>query len=125
MVTGFIGLGVMGYQMALNLARKMPPGKDGGSGGETVAQKLLVFDVDKNRTDSFIKAAEGKAEAAKDIAEVGGRAGVVFLSLPTSHIVREVVLDGPGCLAAVMKGGVVADTSTTEGAVVKAIAAAL
>jgi 2-hydroxy-3-oxopropionate reductase len=123
MVTGFIGLGVMGYNMALNLARKMPPGKDGGSG--EAAQKLLVFDVDKNKTGFFIKAAEGKAEAAKDIAEIGGRSGLVFLSLPTSQIVREVVLDGPGSLARVMKGGIVADTSTTEGSVVKAMAATL
>jgi 2-hydroxy-3-oxopropionate reductase len=119
MVTGFIGLGVMGYQMALNLARKMPPGKDGEP------QKLLVFDADKNKTDSFINAAEGKAEAAKDAAEIGSRSGLVFLSLPASQIVREVVMDGTGSLAKVMKGGIVADTSTTEVTVVKAIAATL
>jgi 2-hydroxy-3-oxopropionate reductase len=113
----------MGCNMALNLARKMPPGKDGGN--DETAQKLLVFDADKNKTDFFIKAAEGKAEAARDIAEIGSRSDLVFLSLPTSQIVRDVVLDGAGSLVKVMKGGIVADTSTTDGAVVKALAAAL
>jgi 2-hydroxy-3-oxopropionate reductase len=120
MITGFIGLGVMGYNMALNLAQKMPADKDG------TAQKLLVFDVDKNKTDSFVKAAGEKAGAAKDIAEIGGRVDLVFLSLPTSQIVREVVLDGAGSLAKVLKAGaIVADTSTTEVTVVKAMAAKL
>jgi 2-hydroxy-3-oxopropionate reductase len=119
-VVGFIGLGVMGYNMALNLAQKMPAGEEGGG------PKLLVFDVDKERIASFVKAAGGKAGAAKDIAETGSRADVVFLSLPTSRIVQEVVIDGAGSLAGVMKaGGVVADTSTTEVTVVKALAAKL
>jgi 2-hydroxy-3-oxopropionate reductase len=120
MTTGFIGLGVMGYNMALNLALKMPAGKDGA------AQKLLVFDVDKDKTDSLVKAAGEKAGAARDIAEIGERSDLVFLSLPTSQIVREVVLDGPGSLAQVLKAGaIVADTSTTEVTVVKAMAAKL
>jgi 2-hydroxy-3-oxopropionate reductase len=123
MVAGFIGLGVMGYNMALNLARKMPAGQGGQDG---LDQKLLVFDVDKDRMVSFIQAAAGKAEAVRDIAEIGSRSDLVFLSLPTSQIVREVVMDGNGSLAGVMKrGGVVADTSTTEAAIVKAMAAKL
>jgi 2-hydroxy-3-oxopropionate reductase len=124
MVTGFIGLGVMGYNMALNLALKMPAGKDGEK--DKTGQKLLVFDADKNKTDSFVKAAWEKAGAAKDIAEIGGRADLVFLSLPGSQIVREVVLDGSGSLAKTLKaGGIVADTSTTEVNVVKDLAAKL
>jgi 2-hydroxy-3-oxopropionate reductase len=122
MVTGFIGLGVMGYPMALNLARKLPAGK----AGEERGPRLLVFDVDKEKTDSFVEAAGGKAVAAEDIARIGASADLVFLSLPSSAIVRDVVLDGAGSLAKTLRpGGIVADTSTTEVTVVRDLAAAL
>jgi 2-hydroxy-3-oxopropionate reductase len=124
MVTGFIGLGVMGYNMALNLAQKMPAGKDGE--GDRAGHKLLVFDVDKDKTGSFVKAVGEKAAAAEDIAEIGRRSDLVFLSLPTSRIVSEVVLDGSGSLAKTLKpGAIVVDTSTTEVRVVKDLAAKL
>jgi len=113
-VAGFIGLGVMGQSMAGHLARKFPE-----QGGE-----LLVFDVDRSKVDSLVK---GFAEntggtairnvtvtPAGSIAEIGKKADIVFLSLPTSEIVRDVVLGDGGLAESLRARSIVADTSTTE-----------
>ncbi len=106
---GFIGLGVMGHSMALHLAMKLP---------HEAERKILVFDVDKAKVDALKDASEksgcGVHICAGTTAEIGREADIVFLSLPTSAIVREVIL-GEGGLAAFLKpGSIVADTSTTE-----------
>ncbi|MDR3139130.1 MAG: NAD-binding protein, partial [Treponema sp.] len=101
---GFIGLGVMGQAMARNLARKYPG--------------LLVFDADPGKTASL---PGDIAEAAPGIAELGRRADLVFLSLPGSAVVREVLLSPGGLAEAMAKGGTIVDTSTTEVTVVKAL----
>jgi 2-hydroxy-3-oxopropionate reductase len=107
-VIGFIGLGVMGQHMARHLAQKYPG--------------LLVNDIDKSRAAALI-AGGSKVEAVSSPAELAQRADIVFLSLPTTAIVRDVV---SGALApSLKKGGIVVDTSTTEVTVVKALAADL
>jgi 2-hydroxy-3-oxopropionate reductase len=116
---GFIGLGVMGQSMAGHLARKLPAGAE---------RELLVFDVDRSKVDS-LTANSGNAGAVKiraaTLAEIGGRADIVFLSLPTTAIVRDVIL-GAGGLAEFLKAGsVVVDTSTSDVETVKTIAAEL
>ena len=103
---GFIGLGVMGLPMAQNLSQKHPG--------------LLVFDADKGRS-----LPPGNAQAAEDIPSLAARADIVFLCLPTSAVVREVVLGADGIAGRLKKGSVVVDTSTTEVAVVKKLAAEL
>ncbi len=75
---GFIGLGVMGAPMARHAAAAF---------GD-----LMVYDIDTAKVQAL--AAEG-VRAASGVAEVGREADVVFLSLPNSQIVKEVVL-GPG-----------------------------
>lgn len=104
---GFIGLGVMGGPMARNLIRAGYP--------------VTGFDTDPKRMDQFT-AAGGKAAAS---AADAGRAGeMVFLSLPTGDVVREVVAGANG-LAAVMKSGTaIVDLSTTEAKVAQDAAAA-
>jgi 2-hydroxy-3-oxopropionate reductase len=113
---GFVGLGVMGQAMAKNLARKMPV--DGG-------KELLVFDVDTAKAQALADCAvavEGANITVSSIAEIGNSADIIFLSLPTSAIVREVVL-GSGGLADFLKAGsIIVDTSTTEVETVKTIA---
>lgn len=113
---GFIGLGVMGQAMARNLALKIP--NEGGT-------ELLVFDVDTKKAQTLVESSRNAAGAAiktSSIEEIGRQADIVFLSLPSSAVVREVVL-GDGGLAGFLKAGsIVADTSTTEVAVVKGIA---
>ncbi|GHV90719.1 2-hydroxy-3-oxopropionate reductase [Spirochaetia bacterium] len=107
-VIGFIGLGVMGQHMARHLAQKFPG--------------LLVNDIDAGRAAALI--AEGtKVEAVSSPAELAQRADIVFLSLPTSAIVRDVVSGALG--PSLKKGSIVVDTSTTEVTVVKTLAAEL
>jgi 2-hydroxy-3-oxopropionate reductase len=105
---GFIGLGVMGQGMARNLSRKYPG--------------LLVFDADPEKTASL---PHDTVEAAPGIAGLGRRANLVFLSLPNSAIVREVVLGEGGLADAMAGGGIIVDTSTTELAVIGALGAEL
>ncbi|HSB80360.1 MAG TPA: NAD(P)-binding domain-containing protein [Candidatus Methylomirabilis sp.] len=104
---GFIGLGVMGGPMARNLIKAGYP--------------VIGFDTDAGRLAKFT-AAGGKA--GKSAAEVGKQSEVVFLSLPTGDVVREIVTGANG-LATVMKAGtLVADLSTTEPKVAQDAAAA-
>ena len=90
---GFIGLGVMGGHMAAHLA----------------AHELAVFDVDPAKAGAI----EG-AQPAPDVSTVGRAADVVLLSLPSSPIVREVVIGDDGLAGAMSAGGVIIDCSTTE-----------
>ena len=103
---GFIGLGVMGQSMARNLTQKLP---DEGE------RELLVYDVDKTKADSLVAACRNvKICPAAGIAEIGQKADIVFLSLPTSEIVREVILGKGGLAESLKAGSIVVDTSTTE-----------
>jgi 2-hydroxy-3-oxopropionate reductase len=104
---GFLGLGVMGGPMARNLVKAGYP--------------VTGFDTDAARLDKFTG---GGGMPAKSAAAAGKAAEVVFLSLPTGDIVREVVMGADG-LASVMKSGtVVVDLSTTEPKVAQDAAAA-
>jgi len=105
---GFIGLGVMGLPMSDHLSQKYPG--------------LLVYDVDKSRAQSL---PEAQVQSLPDIAALARQADVVFLSLPTSEVVREVVFGADGLAGHLKKGAVVVDTSTTEVSVVKETAAEL
>ena len=106
---GFIGLGIMGGPMVRNLAKKYPGVK--------------VFDTDPEKTRA---AASGPGvSAAAGTEDVGRSCDIVILSLPSSPVVKAVVL-GQGGLSSVMKkGGVIIDTSTTETSTEIEIAAAL
>ena len=124
---GFIGLGVMGYPMARNLAEKLPGLADGAAGqqpGEAEGE-LLVYDLDRARAGALTANSGGlKIKAAKDIAELGRLSDIVFLSLPTSLAVKEVILGGPnpGLLDYLKPGSIAADTSTTDMETTKTIA---
>ncbi len=102
---GFIGLGVMGAPMARHISEHY---------------EAIVFDTNPARIPLV-----SRASAAKSVAEVGGRANSVLLSLPSSEIVKEVVL-GPGGLATSMsRGSTIIDVSTTAPNVSQEVAAAL
>ena len=104
-IIGFIGLGVMGGPMARHLSAK---------------RKVVVFDIDQAKRDVL-----DKAEKSQTVSGVGARADIVLLSLPSSGIVKEVVLGADGLLSAIKAGGVVVDTSTTEPSVSREIGAGL
>jgi 2-hydroxy-3-oxopropionate reductase len=105
---GFIGLGVMGSPMASNLLKKFPGAK--------------IFDVDKAKVKSIT--ARGGSPASS-IREVGESCGVVFLSLPSTAVVREVVFGEDGLARSMKAGSVIIDTGTTETSAVLEIAAKL
>jgi 2-hydroxy-3-oxopropionate reductase len=90
---GFIGLGVMGAPMARRLASKYD---------------LTVYDVDLVKTGAI-----AGANHAESIAGVARRATVVFLSLPGSESVRDVILGEGGLKTNLERGSVIIDTSTT------------
>ncbi|MFE1326499.1 NAD(P)-dependent oxidoreductase [Streptomyces sp. NPDC058741] len=99
MYVGFIGLGVMGQPMAVNLARAGTP--------------LLVWN---RSTDRCAPVREAGAEVAASAAEVFERAGTVFLMLADEAAV-DAVLDrgGPG-FAARVAGRTVVHMGTTSAA---------
>ena len=97
---GFIGLGNMGSPMAGHLA--------------SANFDLVIYDISPEIVERFI--AEHKAESATSLAELGQKCDVVITMLPTSKIVRHVLLgDGGDCVADGLKpGNIVMDMSTSD-----------
>ena len=91
---GFIGLGVMGGHMARHLNK---------------AFDLIVFDIDPAKIETVENADKGES-----VYDVGGSADVIFLSLPSTGVVRDVVLGADGLQGALSPGKAVIDLSTTE-----------
>jgi hypothetical protein len=94
---GFIGLGVMGEPMCINVVR--------GSG-----RPVVVHDVDPEPVERLI--AEG-ATAAASPAEVAAAAGIVLLSLPSAEHVEAVIAGDGGLLTRLGPGQLVVDHSTS------------
>lgn len=130
---GFIGLGVMGGPMARNISHKFPgiyvfdtdPGKVlrlEGWRGETQRQRTDPANVPYPGT---VASRNTTVIPASSVGEIGSRCDIVFLSLPTSEVVKTVVLGPEGLSASLKEGSIVIDTSTTEVGVVREIATAL
>ena len=93
---GFVGVGRMGGPMANRLI-------DAG-------YRLCIHDVSDEATRPLV--ARG-AELAASPAEVASTAEIVFISLPTPDVVREVALGGNGGLINGSRVRTVVDLSTT------------
>ncbi|KAF2221515.1 3-hydroxyisobutyrate dehydrogenase [Elsinoe ampelina] len=80
----FIGLGVMGYPMAVNLRKKMPS-----------SHKLLICDVSKDALARFQSEMKGSGpiEVVSNGAEAVAQADQVYTMLPGSEAVEAVYLD--------------------------------
>jgi 4-hydroxybutyrate dehydrogenase / sulfolactaldehyde 3-reductase len=94
---GFIGLGVMGEPMALNILKGGHP--------------LTVYDLDPKAVARLTKAG---ARAAATPREVGAASEVVVTMLPLPSHVEQVVLGPKGVAEGLAKGGVVIDMSTID-----------
>jgi 3-hydroxyisobutyrate dehydrogenase-like beta-hydroxyacid dehydrogenase len=105
---GFIGVGRMGGPMASRLM-------DAG-------YRLCIYDVSDEATKPLI--ARG-AERAASPAEVASAAEIVFMSLPTPDVVREVALGSNGGLFNGSRVRTVVDLSTTGPGVATEVAARL
>ena len=107
-VLGYIGLGVMGSPMAANLLR--------------AGHEVFVYDVDPAPVLELVNRFEG-AKPSESPAEVARQADVVFLCLPNSPQVREVILEGVSPVAAGLSTGkIVVDMSTISPAQARDIA---
>lgn len=92
---GFIGLGIMGRPMALNLVR----------GGH----RLLVYARRTEAMDSLVKAG---ATACRSPAEVAEHAAVIFTMVSDTPDVEEVILGQNGVIATARDSTIVVDMST-------------
>ena len=94
MKVGFVGLGIMGRPMALNLVK--------------AGFQVMVSDLDPEAVRVLVRAG---AEAGS-YAELGAQCGVVITILPTSDIVREVLFGEQGVASAMPAGRLVVDMSS-------------
>lgn len=91
---GIIGIGAMGYGVAATFLREF--------------HDVMVYDIDESRVGAAEKMG---AIVAKDPAELVKNCDPIFLSLPKSHILVDVIESG--VLPAVKKGQTVIDLGTT------------
>lgn len=108
MKVGFIGVGVMGGPMALNVLK-------GGHG-------LTVFDLDQ---EAVKRLTDAGARAAASPKEVGAASEVVVTMLPEPKHVEQVTLGPDGVAEGMNPGGVVIDMSTIDPISSQRIAAGL
>jgi len=92
---GFIGLGIMGRPMALNLIK--------------AGYDLTVYDIITEKMEELIKAGAHRGSSGKDVAS---RSEVVITMLPNSPHVREAVLGPNGILEGALPGTILIDMSS-------------
>ena len=102
---GFIGLGIMGKPMALNLIKA----------GHT----LTVNDLNQEAVKTLVDAGATAANSAKEVAE---NSEVIITMLPASKHVQFVVQGENGILAGAKEGSIIIDMSSITPTVSKALA---
>lgn len=95
---GVIGLGNMGYNMAVNLINSQ------------AFKQVNVYDMNPSHVDSLVKIG---AHGVRSIEEVGRDSDVVVLMLPSCPIVQNVCQD-QGLFKSLAKGAMVIDASTID-----------
>ncbi len=103
---GFLGLGIMGKPMALNLIK--------------AGYELTVYDVVSERMEDVLKAGARRGSSGKDVA---ARSEVVITMLPNSPHVREAALGPGGVLEGARPGTILVDMSSIAPLASKEIAA--
>ncbi|HTU86097.1 MAG TPA: 2-hydroxy-3-oxopropionate reductase [Solirubrobacteraceae bacterium] len=107
-VVGFIGLGIMGGPMALNLARAGYP--------------LVLHNRTRAKVDEFV--AEAGGEAAATPREVAEQAEILITMLPDSPDVEQVYLGEDGVISGGREGKLFIDMSSVAPATAQAVSAA-
>lgn len=102
---GFIGLGLMGRPMSLNLLKAGFP--------------LVVWNRTPSKADLVVQAGAGPGRSP---AEVASRSDVVITMVSDSPDVEQVVLGPGGVIEGAQRGSVVVDMSTISPAVTRSIA---
>src|SRR6266850_2812278 len=107
MKVGFIGLGVQGKYLAINIAE--------------ARHDVMVYDLRREACDEV--AARG-AKVAKSNREVGAHGELICVCVLDDDQLRSVVLGPDGVLAAARSGSIIAVHSTVEPATISALAQA-
>ncbi|KUO50826.1 MAG: 2-hydroxy-3-oxopropionate reductase [Desulfitibacter sp. BRH_c19] len=105
---GFIGLGIMGKPMSLNLLK--------------AGYELVVYDIFPKPIEELVKAG---AEAGSSPKEVASRTDVIITMLPNSPEVKEVILGESGVIEGAKNGSIVIDMSSIAPLVSREIEQAL
>ncbi|MDN4525039.1 2-hydroxy-3-oxopropionate reductase [Fictibacillus fluitans] len=92
---GFIGLGIMGKPMSLNLIN--------------AGYSLTVFDLNLESVNAVVSAGAASAGSPKEVAE---QSDVIITMLPASTHVQQVVLGENGVLEGAKEGAVIIDMSS-------------
>ncbi len=108
MRVGFIGLGVMGGPMAMNIVQK--------------GHELTVYDRSAEAVARLVAAGARAAASAK---EVGAASEIVITMLPEPQHVEQVCLGPDGIAAGLQSGGMVIDMSTIDPATSQRVGKAL
>lgn len=95
MKVGFLGLGVMGKSMAINIIK--------------AGYELTILDTKK---DSAKELMEMGAKVGKTNAEVASNSDIIFTALPTSEIVQEVATGKDGIFEGAKEGLIYVDLSS-------------
>ena len=107
MKIGYVGLGNMGGAIARRILRE---------------HTLQVFDARPEVVGAFVK--EG-ATGADSLAQIGQNCDRVFICLPTSKQVRQVIFESEGLAEHLAKGSLVVDMTTGDPVATKEMAAEL
>jgi len=107
-VIGFIGLGLMGGNMAENLQNK--------------GYELIVMDLSKDAVAACVARGAKTASTAKELAEASD---IVMFCLTTSAVVEKIVYAEDGILAGIKEGAVLVDFGTSIPSSTKKIGADL
>ncbi|GAS80769.1 2-hydroxy-3-oxopropionate reductase [Paenibacillus amylolyticus] len=102
---GFIGLGIMGRPMSLNLIR--------------AGYDVSVYDINQTAVMSLADAGARGAASPKEVAE---HSDVIFTMLPNSEHVRSVITSEQGVLAGANTGSIIIDMSSISPVVSKELA---
>ena len=94
MKIGFVGLGQMGKPMAINLLK--------------CGEELLVTDLS---ADCFSELQAKGAKTTTNLQDIA-KCDLIFLSLPNTKVVQEVLLGDKGIVWSLNPGQIVADLST-------------
>lgn len=103
---GFIGLGIMGKPMAMNLLK--------------AGYSLTVYDVKKEPVKEVVTAGAKEGKSSKDVA---AQSEVVITMLPNSPDVKQAVLGKNGVLEGAQTGMILVDMSSIAPLVAKEVAA--
>jgi 3-hydroxyisobutyrate dehydrogenase-like beta-hydroxyacid dehydrogenase len=93
---GFVGLGQMGKHMAMNMLKS--------------DAELIINDI---RTDCFQEFEKKGVGTTSNLMEIA-QAEIIFLSLPSSEIVRNILLGENGLFNNLVEGQIVVDLSTIK-----------